>query len=118
MTRARWLGLTHSTRPNAVPRRVFQRHAVLGALRDVAIAICVIGFVLWGFVPFMNWAADDISRDPAVASTLSQCAPPTEHEQLHVVIVSRNGQLFADCQYVGPRGAYQRGRAGMPEPRP
>jgi len=46
------------------------------------------------------------------------CAPPTEHEQLHIVVVRRGDRLAASCLYVGSRGTYQRTPRGMPEPRP
>lgn len=40
-------------------------------------------------------------------SALTQCRPPTEHEQLHVVVLNRAGRLVAGgCLFVGSQSAY------------
>lgn len=36
------------------------------------------------------------------------CSEPTELEQLHIVVLRREGRIVADCMYVGPKGAYER----------
>lgn len=46
------------------------------------------------------------------------CLPPSEHEQLHIVVVKRGERFAASCMYVGSRGTYKRTPRGMPEPRP
>lgn len=120
MTRARWLGVYTEARPNALPRDEHNRRALLGVVRDAIIAIGVVAATVVVMPMIIEAAADDIRRDPGAASVpiAAGCPPPTEHEQLHIVIVQRAGQLVTDCRYVGARGTYQRSRHGMPEVRP
>ena len=41
-------------------------------------------------------------------SALTDCRPPTEYEQLHVVVVNRAGRLVSGgCLYVGTKGTYR-----------
>jgi hypothetical protein len=40
-------------------------------------------------------------------SALTDCRPPTEYEQLHVVVLNRAGRLVSGgCLYVGTKGTY------------
>lgn len=40
-------------------------------------------------------------------SALAECRPPQEHEQLHVVVLNRDGRLVAGgCLFVGSQGTY------------
>lgn len=45
-------------------------------------------------------------------AALAACPLPTEHEQVHIVVVQRNGALVASCMHLGARGTYR------PRPRP
>jgi hypothetical protein len=41
-------------------------------------------------------------------SALTDCRPPAEHEQLHVVVLNRAGRLVGGgCLYVGSKGTYR-----------
>lgn len=57
---------------------------------------------------FIVVAFPDVFR-PAPVDVI-QCTPPTEYEQLHVILVWRDGRLAANCLYVGSRGTYSRDR--------
>lgn len=106
MTRARWLGLQ-----------------ALGELRSLArdfVLVLLIAAAVWFAWPWLReWVAASFpSPAPAQVGAFG-CAPPTEHEQLHVVITRYpDGTLVPECMYLGPRGAYRRTRHGLPEPRP
>jgi hypothetical protein len=42
-------------------------------------------------------------------SALGDCRPPSEFEQLHIVVANRAGQLvLVDCMHVGTKGTYSR----------
>jgi hypothetical protein len=42
-------------------------------------------------------------------SALGDCRPPSEFEQLHIVVANRAGQLvLVDCMHVGAKGTYSR----------
>jgi hypothetical protein len=38
----------------------------------------------------------------------AKCQPPSEHEQLHIVVTLRDGRLHSECMFVGTRGTYAR----------
>jgi len=119
MTRARWLSV-HTSQPNALPRDEHRRRELLGVVRDAIIAIGVVIAALLLMPMIIEAAAHDIRMDPGypTAPIDKPCAPPTEHEQLHVVVTWRGPELVTSCLYVGPRGAYRRTPTGAPEVRP
>lgn len=40
-------------------------------------------------------------------SALVECRPPAEHEQLHLVVLHRDGRLVAGgCLFIGSQGTY------------
>lgn len=53
------------------------------------------------------WARERADQSIAARSFVA-CDAPTEHEQLHIVILKREGRIAADCMYLGSRGTYHR----------
>lgn len=69
--------------------------------------------------PLVVDAARHELREARTAPIPNECPAPTEHERLHVVLVSRDGRVAVDgCLYVGSRGTYHRTPLGMPGVRP
>lgn len=71
-----------------------------------AIAVLV-GAVLLGFHPAMQWLA---AHMPAPATAATGCLPPTEHEVLYIgVAKAPDGQfVITGCTHAGGKGAYYR----------
>jgi hypothetical protein len=58
------------------------------------------------------WALDDMRAWARTwfgpAKIARTCQPPSEHEQLHIVVTLRDGRLHSECMFVGTRGTYAR----------
>lgn len=118
MTRSRRLGV-YSATPNATPRDERRR----GVLVDVAVYTLIVAalaaLTVWWLGDVMGRALDHaLEHRERMVLLEPGCAPPTEHEVLHVVVVKRADRIVPACRYLGPRGAYRRTPQGMPEPRP
>lgn len=58
-------------------------------------------------------ARQELKPAPAVhtyALPDEECRLPSEHEQLHIIVVQRAGRLRLTCMHVAPRGAYRTAR--------
>lgn len=106
--------------PAALPRAEHRRRLQLGRLIDTLAIAGLVGAALAIGKSYIEWAADDITRDRAYAleHAAQRCPVPTEHEQVHVIVTQREGRLEARCLMVGARGAYHRTPDGMPGARP
>lgn len=59
--------------------------------------------------PFLAALVERAASAPAPrAIAQAGCTPPSEFEQLHIVVVARGAQFHADCLYIGSRGTYRR----------
>lgn len=72
--------------------------AVLGAFIGLVIAY------LPEITTWMRARADASIGERAYVS----CEPPTEHEQLHIIVTRSEGRIAASCMYIGSRGSYTR----------
>ena len=71
----------------------------------LTVIIVVLG---WLTAPQLARLASTVPLAKAADAALAACPPPTESEQLHVVVTRRDGTLVAECMFVGPTGAYVR----------
>lgn len=78
----------------------------LGTEFALVVGAVVAGLVIYAGLPRLLSAID--SRAAVQARALGGCRVPTEHEQLHIVVRQRDGQIAAECMYVGSRGTYSR----------
>lgn len=77
------------------------------SLRFTIVLAVITTAVMLYVAPF--FAAKLAARLPALHLRAVDCPPPSEHEQLHLIVVQHRGRLdVADCMYVGGAGAYQR----------
>lgn len=59
--------------------------------------------------PHLAAVVEASARAPAPrAITQAGCLPPSEFEQLHIIVVARGGRFHVDCLYLGSRGSYTR----------
>jgi hypothetical protein len=79
-------------------------------LKHNLLLICVFAALLLYVWPYARAWLIERAEAELHNSLLTDCRIPTEHEQLHVVVVSREGRLFGRCMHVGPRGAYDYSR--------
>ena len=80
-----------------------------GARIELAVALIAI----FAFIQLRPALEDWIGAhaDAARTAPLAQCRPPAEHEQLHVVLLNRAGELvFGGCLYAGSEGTYRGAR--------
>lgn len=124
MTRARFLRFPGARLPRPImppqasPRRSLLRTALEALAAWLLALACLVG-IGWLLVPTLMDALAHEQRRLRAVEVAHDCAPPTEHERLHVVLVSREGRVAVDgCLYMGSRGTYRRTPHGMPEPRP
>lgn len=105
--------------PNALPRRTwFWRRLVSEAALWVFLAIAL-AWMVYLLVPAVLDAAAYEVRRLRTTEVAHDCRMPTEHEQLHVIITTRDGRVgVSSCLYVGSRGTYRRTPSGLPEARP
>lgn len=82
---------------------------------SMALAVTLLFFYAWPEI--RAWR---IAQSLAVAPVFADCNPPTEHENLHIIVRKDPATLrfTAECRLFGSRGTYGRSRHGMPEPRP
>jgi len=74
-------------------------------------AVVVTALVLWGFPHFERWLQAQHASAVRM-SALAGCRQPGELEQLHIVILQRDGRLVIDgCIYIGSRGTYGGGKS-------
>lgn len=72
----------------------------------MALAIFFTAALLWGVPELVKWTRKNLP--PLIAT--GSCLPPSEFEQLHIVVSRHDGRLFTECMYVGGRGVYTRRR--------
>ena len=72
----------------------------------VALAIVTAAAMLWGVPRIVEWSRQHL---PPLTAT-AQCLPPSEFEQLHIVVRLHEGLLYSECLYVGTAGTYTRKR--------
>lgn len=119
MSRARWLGLPAARLPHAQPRRAWQRGVWLERLFSAVLAVGLVAATVLWLGPRVLAALAHEARQARTVDVAHDCRAPVDTEQLHVVLVSRDGRVtFDGCLYVGSRGTYRRTRSGLPEPRP
>lgn len=86
---------------------------------DAAAVVGVLAVVAGILAPLVADAWQHEQRAARTTPIAHDCPQPTEHERLHVVLVSRDGRVAVDgCMYVGSRGTYHRTPDGMPGARP
>lgn len=79
-----------------------------------AVELLVVGLVVAAGViaaPLLQEALQS-ERAGNLRGAATACPPPSELEQLHIVVTVRAGQLHSECMYVGTRGSYTK-RAGL-----
>lgn len=87
--------------------------AILSASAKVElfVALAVIALFLYAREDLGAWLQGILPPPTVQTSAQAGCQPPSEHEQLHVVLAWRDGRLVhLGCQYVGSQSAYVRGR--------
>lgn len=105
--------------PAALPLRTHQRRRVIREVAFWLFMLAVLAGLVYLLVPAVLDAAAYEVRRLRTTEVAHDCRMPTEHEQLHVVITTRDGRVgVSSCLYVGSRGTYRRTPSGLPEARP
>jgi hypothetical protein len=115
-------------RPQRAPRHYRERPAFFGQQREYQMTrtpepsaavtytatLIAIGLSVACALLYVHWHQSRIEHARAVAmheqaaAALAACRLPTEHEQMHIVVMQRNGAFVAQCMFVGSRGTYRR----------
>jgi len=67
---------------------------------------CALLYVHW--TEARKLEARAVAMQAQAAAALAACRLPSEHEQMHIVVMRRNGAFVAQCMFVGTRGTYFR----------
>lgn len=74
---------------------------------ELLVAALAVGAALYLLPAAKAWI--HAQADAIQTSALGECRPPAEFEQLHVVVLNREGRLvLGDCLFVGTPGTYVR----------
>lgn len=79
----------------------------LVVIAGIAFAAVVL-YALPDLAAWIQGRAPAAGRAAVHARAQAGCRMPAVFEQLHIVVSQRDGQIAAECMYVGSRGTYSR----------
>jgi hypothetical protein len=82
-------------------------HRTTHRTRFYLFVAALFGLVAWFADDLNGWVRGRLERDTTTARrSFVDCPPPSEFEQLHIIVRRREDRIAADCWYVGTRGSY------------